>query len=386
MAAAFGTGVSLIGMPLLVLALTDSPALAGVVAAARSAPYVVLGLPAGAVVDRWNRRTLLICCEAARGLAMSSVPVAWLLGVLHPYQLVAAALVQGVAVAFSNIAQTAALPRLVRREQIAAAQALNTSSQGVASLVGPGLGGLVIALGRTTAEGAVFAYMVDAGTAVVSIGTLVTIHRPFQASRAGAARRLRDDVAEGLRYLWADKPVRLLAIVNCVHRACLGPVVVLPVVVFARQTLGVDPAAIGLIVGAAGAGGLIGSAATPYLRRYVSVGWMMVGIVLGHGLGIGLVGLAAGVPLAMAGMAIVGAAEAMTSIVQVSYRLATIPDELQGRVNSVYRMGSFTAQTVGTSAAGVLTQVTSPRTALWLMAAYVLVIGVGVLKSDVRRL
>src|SRR5205085_7954670 len=134
-------------------------------------------------------------------------------------------------------------------------------------------GGLVIALGRTTAEGAVLAYLIDASTAIVSVGTLVTIRRPFQAVRTGAARRLREDVAEGLRYLWADKPIRLLAIVNCVHRACLGPVVVLPVVIFARQTLGADPRAIGLVVGAAGAGGLLGSAVTLTLRRYVSVGW-----------------------------------------------------------------------------------------------------------------
>src|SRR5205807_6508715 len=115
------------------------------------------------------------------------------------------------------------------------------------------------------------------------------------------ARRLRDDVVEGLRYLWADKPIRLLAIVNCVHRACLGPVVVLPVVIFARQALGVDPGTIGLIVGAAGAGGLVGSALTPYLRRYVPVGWTMVGIVFGHGLGIALVSVTQGVPLAMVG-------------------------------------------------------------------------------------
>src|SRR6185295_19082516 len=117
-ASSLGTGVSLIATPLLVLALTNSPAQAGLVAAARTAPYIVLGLPVGALVDRWNRRTVLMCCDVARALAMGSVPLTWYLGVLTMTQLIAVALVQGVAVSFSNIAQVAALPRLVRREQI----------------------------------------------------------------------------------------------------------------------------------------------------------------------------------------------------------------------------------------------------------------------------
>src|SRR5439155_6938134 len=93
-ASALGTGVSLIATPLLVLALTNSPAQAGLVAAGRSAPHIVLGLPVGALVDRWNRRTVLICCDVARTLAMGSVPLAWWLHALRMPQLVAVSLVQ----------------------------------------------------------------------------------------------------------------------------------------------------------------------------------------------------------------------------------------------------------------------------------------------------
>jgi MFS family permease len=373
-------------VPLLVLALTNSPAQAGVVAATRSAPYLVLGLPAGALIDRWNRRTILICCEIARGSAMFSVPLAWAFGTLTMYQLIAVGLVQGIAVTFANIAQTASLPRLVRREQIASAQALNTSSTGIAALVGPGIGGVVVGLGRTTAEGAVLAFAVDASTALISVATLATIRRPFQGARTLGGGRLRQEIVDGLRYLWSDKPIRQLAIVNCVHRLCVGSVVVLPVVVFGRDVLHADASQIGLIVGAAGAGGLIGSAATPHLRRYLSIGRMMVFIVAVHGLGIGLVGLAFGPPLAMLGMAIVGAGEAMTGIVQVSYRLATIPDDLQGRVNSVYRLGSFAAQTLGTTIVGILVETTGPRTSLWVMSIYVLLVAIGTAMSSIRRL
>jgi MFS family permease len=346
----------------------------------------VLGLPVGALVDRWNRRTVLMCCDVARALAMGSVPLAWYLDALTMGQLLAVALVQGVAVSFSNIAQVAALPRLVRKEQISAAQALNTSSLGVAALIGPGLGGVIVALGRSTAEGAAIAFLIDALTYVVDLVLLATIRRPFQIARPGARRRLRDEIVEGLRYLWADRPIRLLAIVNMVHRVCLGGVVVLAAVVLGRDVLRVDPATLGFIVGAAGAGGLLGSALTPRLQRRFTVGPLMVVVTTTHGIGIGLVGLATSVPFAIVGMAVVGAAEAMTSIVQVSYRLATIPDNMQGRVNSVYRLGSFTAMTVGTAIVGLLVERFGARTALSAMAAYVLLVALGVARSGVRRL
>ena len=383
---ALGNGVTMIALPLLVLALTNSPGQAGIVAAARTLPYLVLGLPAGALIDRWDRRRVLMGCDLARALAVGSVPLAWSLGALTVTHLIVMALVYGAAVSFSNIAQVAALPRLVAKEQLAAAQASNTSSLGVAALIGPGVGGVIIGLGRSTAEGAALALLVDAVTNLVDLVLMATIRRPLQSARPAGGRHMRDEIVVGLRYLWSDRPIRLLALVNMVHRVCLGGVVVLAVVVLGRDVLGADPAALGLIVGAAGAGGLLGSAVTPRLQHRYRVGVLMVTTIALHGLGIGLVGLAASVPLAMAGMVIVGAAEAMTSIIQVAYRLGVIPDHLQGRVNSVYRLGSFTAMTLGVSLVGLLIEGLGARTTLWVMAAYVLTTAIGVARSGVRQL
>ncbi len=385
-ATALGNGVSQLAMPLLVLALMNSPAQAGFVAAARTAPYLLLGLPAGALVDRWDRRKLLILCDGSRGLSMASIPIAWSLGILTFWQLIAVALIHGGAVTFANLAQTAALPRLVRREQIPHAQALNVSSQGVAGLIGPGLGGLIIASGSTTAEGAVLACVVETASYLVSFVTLSSIRRPFQGARATIAGRMKDEIVEGLRYVWTDKPIRLLAIVNMLHRLCFGPVIILSVVVFAQTRLKADPAAIGFIIGAAGAGGLIGSLMTPRLRRVIPVGWHMIAVVIAHGIGIGIVSLSDSMVATMIGMLFVGGGEAMTGIVQVSYRLATIPDSIQGRVNSVYRLGSFGAMTFGTSIAGLLLENTGARVTLTIMAAYVIAVGIGTASSEVRRL
>jgi MFS family permease len=386
-ASTLGSGVSQIAMPLLVLALTDSPALAGLVAAARTGPFIVLGLLAGALIDRLDRRTILIFCDLARGLAMASVPLTWVIaGSVSVVHLLAVALVHGTALAFANLAQVAALARLVRKDQIASAQALSHSSTGIASLLGPGMGGFVISLGATTASGAMLAFTIDAVTYFISVAMLLTIKAPFQETRASAGRAITREILEGLRYLWHDLSIRLLAFVNAAHRLCVGPVVVLVIVIFARDELQADPAAIGLLVSAAGAGGLVGSALTPALRRRLPVGWHMIGVVAIHGIGLGLLALSGSIVAAIGAMLVVGMMEGMTSVLQVSYRLAVIPDALQGRVNSVYRLMSFSAMTIGTMLSGVLVEATNARTVLWLMAATVVLVALVASRTEVRRL
>jgi MFS family permease len=364
-----GVGMSRLAMPLLVLALTDSPALAGLVATAQSLPYLVLGLPAGALIDRWNRRTIMIACDVARALAVGAVPALWALGLLAAPHLLVVAVVQGIANTFFNLAQVASLPRVVPKAQIASAQALNTASEGIASLTSPGLAGVVIGLGRTTAAGAVVAYGLDALAHLVSAALLATIRTPFQGQRTAVPlRALGAAILEGVRYVLASPPLRLLAVFNMAHRLFLSPVY-LTVVVLARDTLQLDAPGIGLLIGAGGVGGLLAAAVTPRLRTRLPVGWLMLGLIVANALGLALIGLATGPWLALVGMLINGMMETTTSITQVSYRLSIIPDRLQGRVNSVYRLGSFTAMSLGTAVGGLLIAAAGPRATIWALAA-----------------
>jgi MFS family permease len=173
-------------------------------------PYLVFGLVAGALIDRWDRRRVLIACDVAQALAVGSVPLAWALGTLTVAQLYAVALVQGSAWVFKNLGQVAALPRVVERAQIPSAQALNASSMSVAFLAGPGIGGVLVGLGRTTAAGAALAYLADALSYVVSAMLLLWVRTPLQGER-GPRRELHREIGEGLRYVWDDRAIRLLA-------------------------------------------------------------------------------------------------------------------------------------------------------------------------------
>lgn len=381
-----GTGIVKLAAPLLVLALTESPTLAGLVGGALTFPMIFLGLPAGALVDRWDRRIVMIVCDVTRCLAVATVPVAWLLGVLDGWLLLAVALVLGSAQSFYNICQVAALPRVVTRRQIPAAQALNSTSEAVAQLASPGLGGMIVAAGPTVVLGGVLAYCVNALTFLVSVLALAGIKTPFQARRSPDAQRgIMRSIVEGLRYTLDERPIRLLMILNSVHRFGFAPVM-LTVVVLARQDLGLDPAQIGLLFTLAGAGGLSAAAITPWLRRRVPVGWHMIGIVAVHAAALGVIAAPTPIWLVVVGLYFAGMMETMTGITQVSYRLGLIPDALQGRVNSVYRLLSFGAMSFGTATGGVLIDLYGPRPVMGLIAAWIGAMAIGAALSGIRTL
>jgi MFS family permease len=381
-----GSGIVKLAAPLLVLALTDSPAIAGLVAGALTFPMIFLGLPAGALIDRLDRRRVMIVCDTSRTIAIATIPIAWLLGGLTSWQVVIVALALGCAQSFYNVAEVSALPRVVQRRQISMAQSLNSMSEAVALLTSPGIAGVIIAAGSTVVAGAVMAYGVNSMTFAASVLALLGVRTPFQGTRPkGSQPSLTKMIAEGLRYVWNEYAIRLLMVLNGVHRLCFAPVL-LTVVVFSQRELALDPAGIGLLFTTAGAGGLSAAAVTPWLRRRVPVGWHMIAIVAVHALALALVAASSSIWLVMLGLYFEGMMETMTGITQVSFRLALIPDAIQGRVNSVYRLISFAAMSVGSATGGLLIDWYGPRPVMWIIAGSIGVIAVGSALSDIRTL
>ena len=135
-----GTSASTLVYPLLILAMTNSPAAAGLGSAFGSIPYIIFSLPVGALMDRWNRKRVMILCDIGRALTLASIPVAMLFGVLTIWQIYAAALIEGSLFVFFNIAEVAALPRVVEKQQLPAAAAQNEAGFGVAAIAGPSIG------------------------------------------------------------------------------------------------------------------------------------------------------------------------------------------------------------------------------------------------------
>src|SRR5262245_29710164 len=135
-----GTTASAIVYPLLILAMTNSPASAGIASALGAAPYIVFSLPVGALIDRWDRKRVMILCDIGRGLTLASIPIAMIFNVLTIWQIYLASLIEGSLFVFFNIAEVAALSRVVVKEQLPAATAQNEAAFGVAAIVGPSFG------------------------------------------------------------------------------------------------------------------------------------------------------------------------------------------------------------------------------------------------------
>src|SRR6266702_393699 len=141
-----GTQISYLAFPLLILALTRSPAQAGLAGALRALPYLIFSLPAGALIDRWDRKRVMILCDIGRAISMASIPFALAIGQLTVLQLFIVSAIEGTLYVFFNIAEAACLPRVVAKEQLPAATAQNMATDGINSLVGPPLGGALFAL------------------------------------------------------------------------------------------------------------------------------------------------------------------------------------------------------------------------------------------------
>ncbi len=126
-------------------------------------------------MDRWDRKRVMILCDAARFLAVGSIPLAYTAGRLGVAQLYAVAFVMGLALVFFDAAELAALPRVVPENQLARAAGLNATAASGAYLVGPGLAGVLIGLARSTVPGAALAYLVDSLSYLTSLLTLSVI-------------------------------------------------------------------------------------------------------------------------------------------------------------------------------------------------------------------
>jgi MFS family permease len=117
-----GSSASGVVFPLLVLEITRSPAIAGIMGALFSIPYLIFSLPVGALIDRWDRKRVMMLCDGARALNLASVPLAMLFNALTVWQLFANAFIEGSLFVFFSISESAALPRVVPKTQLPASQ------------------------------------------------------------------------------------------------------------------------------------------------------------------------------------------------------------------------------------------------------------------------
>jgi predicted MFS family arabinose efflux permease len=370
-----GSSAAEIIYPLLILAITDSPGAAGFASALRALPYLLFSLPVGALVDRWNRKRVMIWCDLLRAAVVLTIPLALWLGSLTLAQIYAVAFIEGSLFVFFNLAEVAALRRVLASADLPRATAQNEAAFGAMQIAGPSLGTLLF---QTLGRGAPF--IADALSFIVSMLSLIFIRTEFKVSQHAERRSLRAEIAEGLRWLWHKPLIRYMAVLTG-SMNFVSAATPLLLIVLAKQ-MGASNVDIGLVFSI---GGIAGSLIGGRIQRRFSFGQVIVAVVWTQALLFPLYLLVPRFWLLGAVYALIYTLAPVYNVVQFSYRLALIPDALQGRVNSSFRLLAFGFNPLGAALCGLLLErFGSTPTVLAFAACYLAMAIVTQLNPHVR--
>jgi MFS family permease len=366
---ALGDAVTLTAMPLLVLFLTGSGALMGVVGALQFLPNLVLGLPAGALADRWDRRRLMLWSDAGRAVLTVAIPVSYWLG----FATMAVILIVTVPInalrVISDAGFASAVPNLVGRNHLARANSYLEATLSVPFIVGPAIAGVLVA-----AIGAPATLAIDAASFAVSAVSLAFVRRPLRADRPGEMPHILTDIKEGVRFVWGHFVLRTL--ISYFSVIALATAALLPALAYyITIDRGFGPELFGFAGSTWSVGYLLGSLLGGRLgRERVGLRMFVCSVVIGAC----LVAIAVTTTslVYLAATFFIGAALAVQLVSYMTLRAFVTPDVLLGRVSSVSRVVTVGLQPLGMLAGGALIEATSGGTTLVAMGAVAIVVSV----------
>jgi predicted MFS family arabinose efflux permease len=349
-----GRHITVVALPFQVYQLTRSPLAVGLIGLVQIVPLIVFSLVGGAIADAVDRRKLLIWTQLGLattslllvGGAVSGNPPLW-------FVYLAAGLIAGLS-AMDSPARSAAIPNLVSRRDLPSAIALNQVLFQVSDIVGPAVGGLILA--RLGLE---WAYGIDAASFFAAIGAMLLM-RPMPPKRDEGATRGLAAIREGFAYLKGRRVlistfvIDLNAMVFGMPRAVFPPL--------ALDVLRVGPQGLGLLYAAPAAGALLGALLTGWVRHVRHQGRAVMWAVITWGGAIAAFGLSVtrAFWLGLAFLAVAGAADVFSAIFRSTILQGTVPDSLRGRLSAIHIMVVTGGPRLGDLEAGVVAQLVTP--------------------------
>ena len=381
----FGSSITGIALPFVAITLLGAgPLEVAILNLADFLPFLLIGLLAGALVDRLPRRAVLIGGDLGRAALILTIPAAYLAGLLTLTQLIVVGFSVGVLTVFFDVAYQAYLPSLIGRKDLVEGNSKLEFSRSASGLLGPGLGGLLVEVLR-----APVAMIVDAASFLVSALFLATIKdRPAAAdSTSGVAAQrsvtqpeqtargaMRNEIAEGLRFVFGHPVLRTIGAATATSNlfSSIGGAAFM---LFAINELKMSPALIGVAFSLGSVGGLVASLIAGPLSRRFGVGRVIVATVALGGpfefaVGLGSAGLDALnlLLIAAAGFAM-GGSGTIYNINQVSLRQAITPEAMSGRMNATMRWFVWGTMPIGSIIGGIIGETLGVRAAILIGGA-----------------
>lgn len=337
---AVGDAVSFTAFPLLVLALTGSGTAMGIVGVLQTLPDLLIGLPAGAWADRWDRRRMIIGADLGRALLTALIPLSALLGWDTMTVLLLVTLPLNALRVIFMAAWTASIPMLVGTDRVARATGAMEAIFSVSFILGPALAGILV-----STIGPVGTIAIDALSFVVSAGTMALVRRRLQADRAGERQHIVREIGEGVRYL-AGQPILRMAVLFFSLSTVITAPLVPAIIFFLTEERGQAASVTGLVLSGWGVGWLVGALIAGRVANGPA-GWLMLGANAASA-AIVVAFVLVDQPVAWAALsAAAGALGALSLIPYVTLRSTITPNELLGRVSSTARVLTLGIQPVG---------------------------------------
>ncbi|WP_394426065.1 MFS transporter [Streptomyces sp. SGAir0957] len=385
----FGTQVTLVALPLTaVLTLDASGPQMGLITATGWLPIVLLGLLAGAWSDRHDQRRTMLVCHVFRALLIGAIPLLSALGLLSVPLLLLLAFTIGCFGVFFDVAYQTLVPHTVAADDLARANGRLEMSRSFAQLVGPSAAGFLVVqfspAGALTLDAA--SYAVSAACVLAITARRTPPPPPEAVPSAPARHRLRDDLAEGFRFIARHRPVQLVIVAGAASNLFTAGLMALQVL-YATRDLGLSPRTIGVCLAAEGAAALIGSACvTRVIARGGEPRTVLIGLALLTGGGFVLAATTR--DWSWAGFAAAqfafGLSSPLINVALVTLRQRLTPAPVLGRVNAAARVGIMSSLPLGSLLAGVVAGAVGNQGALWFcafgLAAVVATTGVPLLR------
>lgn len=350
-----GNSLTLFVFPLMILDITDSAFQIALVSALQLLPYAVLGLPAGAIIDKLDNKKIMKVADITRFILYLSIPISSYFGYLTIYQIYIVSLISGTAFVFHSISEVTSIPNLVKKESLSSANSLIYASQNFTSFLGPIIGGFLY-----SKIGYSYLITIDSLTFLVSFITLTLIKKDFNINRVGDSpknsfklKSIKLDIILGLKYLLSDHKIKVMAFVITSTNLIVAPYYVYTLI-FAQNTLNASPELLGMLFGISSLGALVGSLVTPKLSGKFVFYRLIVVVILIDTVARIILPFSPTIYLMIPILTLTYATQAIVNILIITLRQSTVPANMLGKVNSVFKTMAFASQPLGLLIGGII--------------------------------